>query len=153
MIKQIHHYGFTVSDLQASLRFYRDTLGFTVVRQSERKDLPAYDRILGFRNVHILMALLSHPAQGFLLELFQYVNPPATPRTQSNHYVGSSHCAFEVEDIERVYAALIEAGYSTISPPVDIVRDGVRVARACYALDPDGISVELLQTFADLSGR
>lgn len=149
-IKMVHHHGFTVSDLEASLRFYRDTLGLKVLRVSERKNLPSYDTILGFDDVHIKVALLAHPVHDFLLELFGYINPLAEKRTLSNHYVGASHIAFEVDDIDAQYARLQAAGYSAINPPVDVVRDGRKVARAMYALDPDGISVEMFEEFADV---
>lgn len=158
MLKQCHHHGFTVSDLEASLKFYRDTLGLEVIRVNERSNLPSYDAMLGFKDVKLKMALLRHPRprkgdNEFLLELFQYVNPPATKREQKNFYVGSSHLAFEVDDIDAVWAKIQAGGYGAISPPVDVVRDGKKVARGIYALDPDGISVEIFQEFADLVAR
>lgn len=149
-IIKAHHHGFTVSDLEQSLRFYRDTLGLEVIRVSERSNLPSYDHILGFKDVKLKVALLRHPVNEFLLELFQYVNPPIEKRRLSNHFVGASHVAFEMDDIDATYAALVKAGYGAINPPVDVVRDGHRVARAIYAVDPDGISVEMFQEYADI---
>jgi catechol 2,3-dioxygenase-like lactoylglutathione lyase family enzyme len=151
MIVKSHHHGFTVSDLETSLRFYRDALGLELLRVNERSNLPSYDRILGFPDVKLKVALLRHPANEFLLELFQYVNPPAMKRPTENYYVGASHVAFEVDDVDAAYSALRNAGHGAISPPTDVVRDGRTVARALYALDPDGISVELFQEFGNLS--
>jgi len=94
--------------------------------------------------------LLRHPVNEFILELIQYINPPSAPREQRNHYVGSSHCAYEVDDVEALYEKLVAGGYGSINPPVDVVRDGVTVARAVYGLDPDGISVELFEEFEDV---
>ena len=54
------------------------------------------------------------------------------------------------DDVEALYEKLVAAGYSSINPPVDVVRGGVTVARAVYALDPDGISVELFEEFEDV---
>lgn len=152
-LKLCHHHGFTVSDLDRSLRFYQGLLGLEVVRVSERSNLPSYDQILGYADVKLKVALLRHPANAFLLELFQYVNPPSQPRELKNHYVGAAHVAFEVDDIDAQYKALTDAGYGSINPPVDVVRDGRRVARAMYALDPDGISVEMFEEFADIVSR
>ena len=149
-IKMVHHHGFTVSDLDRSLGFYRDALGLEVVRVSERKDLPSYDTILGFDDVHLQVAILTHPVNDFVLELFQYENPPGTGRPLRNDFVGASHVAFEVDDIDRQYEQLLSKGFSAINPPVDVIRDGKRVARAMYALDPDGISVEMFQEFEDV---
>ena len=152
-IKSCHHHGFTVSDLDRSIEFYRDVLGLEVIRVSEWSNLPSYDHILGFKDVKFRVVLLRHPVNEFLLELFQYENPPSTKRELKNNFVGSSHLAFEVEDIDSQYDSICAAGYSAINPPVDIVRDGRPVARGIYALDPDGISVELFQEYADIVAR
>ena len=37
-LKMIHHHGFTVSNIEQSLKFYRDVLDLEVVRISERMD-------------------------------------------------------------------------------------------------------------------
>jgi catechol 2,3-dioxygenase-like lactoylglutathione lyase family enzyme len=152
-LKMVHHHGFTVSSIDESLKFYRDMLGLEVIRVSERSNLPSYDTILGYDNVKLTVALLRHPVNEFLLELFEYVNPPSTKRELSNYFIGSSHVAFEVDDIDAQYQTLTDAGYGAINPPVDIERDGKKVARALYALDPDGISVEIFQEYADIISR
>ena len=99
------------------------------------------------------VAILQHPVGDFILELVEYENPPGQKRALDNPFVGSSHLAFEVEDIDAAHAALLAAGYGAINPPVDVERDGAVVARAMYGLDPDGISIELFQEFADVVKR
>ena len=64
-IKMIHHHGFTVSNLEQSLIFYRDCLGLEVVRVSERSNIPSYDAILGYNDVKLSVALLRHPVMIF----------------------------------------------------------------------------------------
>ena len=92
-IVKAHHHGFTVADLDRSIAFYRDLLGLEVVRVSERSNLPAYDRILGYPNVKLRIAILSHPVNEFILELVQYVNPRGQTRETENRWVGASHIA------------------------------------------------------------
>ena len=152
-LKMVHHHGFTVSDLEKSLKFYRDALGLEVVRISERKDLPSYNTILGYDDVRLQVAILTHPVNDFVLELFLYINPLSTKRELQNYFVGASHLAFEVDDIDKQYAQLQAAGFGAINPPVDVVRDGKTVARAMYALDPDGISVEMFQEYEDVVSK
>ncbi len=152
-IEKCHHHGFTVSDLEQSLAFYRDVLHLELVRVSERRNLPSYDQIIGHDHIALKVALLQHPVNEFLLELFQYENPPGHKRELDNTFVGASHLAFEVDDIDAEYRALKAAGYDTINPPVDVERDGTVVARAMYALDPDGITVEMFQEFHELVSR
>lgn len=148
-----HHHGFTVSDLDRSVSFYRDLLGMELVRISERKDIPSYDTILGYDQVHLMIAILRHPVNEFILELVQYVHPEVEARPQENRYLGASHVAFEVDDVDAIFAQLTEAGYGSINPPTNVDRDGVVVARAMYALDPDGISIEMFQEFEDVIRR
>lgn len=148
----MHHHGFTVGDLKRSIRFYRDVLGLELIRESERSNLPSYDHMLGFKDVKLRVGLLKDH-EGNLLELFQYVNPPSTLRELKNYYVGSSHVAFEVHDIDAAYDRLVKAGHGAIAPPVDVVRGGKKVARGIYALDPDGISVEMFREYADVVAR
>lgn len=148
-----HHHGFTVSDLDRSVSFYRNLLGMELVRVSERRDMPSYDTILGYDQVHLNIAILRHPVNEFILELVQYVHPEVEERPQGNRYLGASHVAFEVDDVDAMYAQLKEAGFGSINPPTDVDRDGVVVARAMYALDPDGISIEMFQEFEDVIKR
>jgi len=152
-IVKAHHHGFTVSDVDRSVGFYRDLLGLELVRVSDRAKIPSYDTLLGYPDVKLRIALLRHPVNEFLLELVQYVNPPGETRRLENRLVGASHVAYEVDDVDAVHEKLTEAGYGAISPPTDVVRDGVRVARAMYALDPDGISIEMFQEFEDVVKR
>ena len=149
-LKGCHHHGFTVSNVDHSLKFYRDILGLELVRVSERSNLPSYDHILGYKNVKLRVALLRHPKNEFLLELFQYVHPIGQTRSLENKFVGASHLAFEVDDVDQTYETLKQAGFGAIAPPVDIIRDGRKVARGMYALDPDGISVEIFREYEDV---
>ncbi len=152
-IVKAHHYGFTVTDVDRSVAFYRDLLGLKLVRVSERSNLPSYDTILGYPDVKLRIAILQHPVNEFILELVQYVSPAGQTRTLENKYVGAAHVAFEVDDVDAMYETLTAAGFGAINPPTDVIRDGVRVARAMYALDPDGISIEMFQEFEDVVAR
>lgn len=152
-IIKAHHYGFTVSDVERSIRFYRDLLGLELVRISDRSNLPSYDTILGYPDVKLRIAILRHPVNEFILELVQYLNPLGESRDHENKYVGAAHVAFEVEDVDAMYEKLVEAGHGAINPPTDVMRDGVCVARAMYALDPDGISIEVFQEHQDVVKR
>ncbi len=152
-IVRCHHHGFTVADIERSVAFYRDVLGLELVRLSERRNLPSYDHILGHDQVAMQVAILQHPVGEFILELVEYVNPRGRERELDNPFVGSSHLAFEVEDVDAIYASLQAAGCGAINPPADVERDGLVVARAMYGLDPDGISIELFQEFEDVIKR
>lgn len=140
MIIGMHHTGFVVSDIDASVAFYRDAVGLTLIGMRERDGGPI-SQILGYENTHIKIAEF-HYGNGHLLELIEYVNPPgADAHIQERNGFGASHIAFEVDDIFAAYERLIRSGAKRLNPPIEIV-DG---KKGCYLQDPDGNWVELLQ--------
>jgi lactoylglutathione lyase len=110
-----------VTDLEASLRFYRDALGLEVL---SRKDVPAGRYTLVF-----LAAPGDHAAQ---VELTHNWDPEA--------YTGGrnfGHLAYAVPDIYAACQRLVDHGVPISRPP----RDG----RMAFVRSPDQISIELLQ--------
>lgn len=110
-----------VSDLDASLRFYRDALGLEVLRRTE------------------------HEAGRFTLV---YLAAPGQPEAQveltynwdPEVYTGGrnfGHIAFAVDDIYATCQRLVDHGVQVVRPP----RDG----RMAFVRSPDQISIELLQ--------
>jgi catechol 2,3-dioxygenase-like lactoylglutathione lyase family enzyme len=144
-IRKAHHHSFTVSDMDRSIRFYRDLLGLELIQDAVRANLESYDQIAGYRNVDLRIVMLRERGGDFILELIEYRNPPAQIRELQNYYVGASHVCFLVDDMQAEYKRLSAAGVRFNSPPVEIVRDGKWVGTALYLFDPDGITVELEQ--------
>ena len=140
MVKALHHTGFVVRDLESSIEFYRDVLGLQLVRRLERNRGPI-DQVVGYRDAHLLIALLN-AGNGHHLELIQYVNPPPAERpTEERSVLGGTHLAFEVEDIEATHRTLTNNGARKLNPPVRVSSERI----ACYLQDPDGNWIELLQ--------
>ncbi len=118
-----------VSDLDASLRFYRDALG---LEELSRRDYPQGRFTLVF-----LAAPGDHAAQ---IELTHNWDPEA--------YTGGrnfGHVAYVVPDIHAACARLQDHGVTINRPP----RDG----RMAFVRSPDGISIEFLQGGAALPAR
>ena len=110
-----------VTDLDASLRFYRGALGLKVTR---RHDVPAG---------RFTLVYLATPGQPEAeIELTHNWDPEA--------YTGGrnfGHVAYAVDDIYAACGRLMAHGVTIKRPP----RDG----RMAFVRSPDGISVELLQ--------
>ena len=110
-----------VTDLDASLRFYRDALGLEVLSQRE---VPAGRYTLVF---------LAAPGDGAAqIELTYNWDPEA--------YTGGrnfGHVAYAVDDIYATCQRLVDHGVTISRPP----RDG----RMAFVRSPDQISIELLQ--------
>ena len=79
---RIHHTGYTVSDLDRSVAFYRDLLGCEVIAEQEKQGgyLAA---IVGYPDAHVRMAHLRLPGGEHVVELFEYLTPRAAGRTSS----------------------------------------------------------------------
>jgi lactoylglutathione lyase len=115
-----------VTDVDASLRFYRDALGLELL--SERKNEAGRFTLI------FLAAPGDHSAQ---VELTY--NWPAADGSAENYTGGRNfgHLAYAVDDIYAACTRLAEHGVTINRPP----RDG----RMAFVRSPDGISIELLQ--------
>ena len=120
-----------VTDIEASLRFYRDALGLELL---SRKDNEAGRFTLVF-----LAAPGDHSAQ---VELTY--NWPAPDGTAEAYTGGRNfgHLAYAVPDIYATCARLQQHGVTVLRPP----RDG----RMAFVHSPDLVSIELLQKGAAL---
>lgn len=115
-----------VTDIEASLRFYRDALGLQVL---SRKDNEAGRYTLVF-----LAAPGDSSAQVELT--YNWPNADGTSET----YAGGrnfGHLAYAVDDIYATCQRLQDHGVTILRPP----RDG----RMAFVRSPDQISIELLQ--------
>lgn len=144
-VTSVVHTGLTVADLDRSLDFYRDLLGFEVVMTQEKHGgyLAA---IVGYPDAHVRMAQVKAPASEHRLELFEYVTPPGVPGSREPRDIGPTHVCLLVDDLPELYDRLRAAGVSSfLSPPVEVDTGVNRGGRALYFRDPDGIILELFQ--------
>ena len=147
----LHHTGYTVSDLDRSLVFYRDLLGCEVIATQE-KEGGYLAAIVGYPDAHVRMAHLRVPGGEHVIELFEYLAPAGDRAAVQPRNVGASHLCFVVADLRAVYEALLEQGVTSfVSPPVEVDTGINRGGLGIYLRDPDGITVELFQ-LPDRSG-
>ena len=149
MVKSIWHFCFTVSNLTRSLAFYRDMLGFSVVHVQRQAN--SYTRkLVGHPEADLKVALLRLPGQpapasGHQLELIEYVSPVGKRIELETPNPGVSHLALEVDDIQRMYKRFSELGVRFKSEPVAIDHGRHKGGFGVYFLDPDGITLEMIQ--------
>ena len=143
-IIRVHHHKICVTDMERSLRFYRDLLGFELIYDAERSG-PDYDQIMELQDCRLRVAMLRDRSGQSMLGLLEFHHPPMQPH-QGNFYLqGFCTLALEVDDIDEDLRRLTGAGVRALSPVVDLVRGGKLVARAVYVFDPDGLRIELYQ--------
>jgi lactoylglutathione lyase len=117
-----------VKDLNPSIQFYREALGFELV---SRNDYP---------DGRFTLAFLRAPgdsAGGPMIELTY--NWDTSQYDRGNAY---GHLAFEVESLEAVQARLRQHGYDLSWGPGETPSGKSRMA---FVDDPDGYEIELLE--------
>jgi catechol 2,3-dioxygenase-like lactoylglutathione lyase family enzyme len=143
------HFSFTVSDLERSVHFYCDILGLELVHRQEQAN-PYTRQLVGYPDAHLRVAQLRirgapTTRSGHLIELVEYVAPRGQKVDTRTFNPGTAHLAFEVDDIQAEYQRLVVQGVRFRSEPV-IIEAGInRGGYTVYFLDPDDITLELLQ--------
>lgn len=148
-LTSVAHTGFTVSNLDRSLAFYRDLLGMQLVMMRDTTE-EYVSKVTGFPNAHIKIALLKiAPDDSHLLELLQYVSHPGETTDRATNRPGNGHLAIRVDDLQAWYQRLSAAGVEFRSSGPVPVSAGVNAgAQAVYMRDPDGFTIELVQPAA-----
>jgi len=123
MIKAPWHTAVSVKDLDNTIRFYTENLGFTL---QNTWDSPSGSRI----------AFLAAP--GFLFEMIERPDGQALSAAEQDLV----HFAFEVEDLDAVVASLTEKGIPFLGPAKNALND---TARIIFFLGPDGEKIELME--------
>jgi glyoxylase I family protein len=125
MFKRIDHVEIAPSDLEKSIAFYTEVLGF---RMKERVPL----------DLPILRQVVYLELGDTMLELLDYVSPaPADPTIR----VGYRIMALEVESMKDALAFLAEKGIEPTQPPMDVGGGALRAE----IVDVDGLTIELRQ--------
>jgi catechol 2,3-dioxygenase-like lactoylglutathione lyase family enzyme len=141
MIRALEHAALSAADLDRSVAFYRDVLGFTLVRVIEPRDDGMLGRIAGLPEARARIAHLEFGDN--MLEIFEYVSPRGAPvpheRRQCDH--GWVHLGLRSDDVPGDCARLRARGVEFVSEPVEF-RPGVWVV---YFRGPDGEMCELRQ--------
>ena len=121
-----------VTDIEASLRFYRDALGLTM--------LSSRDNEAGRYTLVFLAAPGDTQAQVELTHNWPAADGSAEAYTGGRNF---GHLAYAVEDIYATCQRLMDHGVTISRPP----RDG----RMAFVRSPDHISIELLQAGSALA--
>lgn len=138
------HTGFQVADLERSVRFYRDLLGFEL-RGTRVVDDVYIGRLVGYPGVEIHQAFLDIPGSDHWLELLEYRSVAREPVDAGTANPGTAHLCLTVSDLEALHEQLVAAGVVFMSPPVRVPTGPNEGALAAYLQDPDGIRIELVE--------
>lgn len=125
-IKEIHHIAILTDDYERSKRFYTEVLGFSIIRETYRKERDSYKLDLSI-------------AGKYQIELFSF--PDFRERGSYPEAKGLRHLAFAVGNVEAAAAELKTKGVS-----IEQVRiDELTGKKFVFFTDPNGQPLELYE--------
>ncbi len=140
MITNVRHTGIVVDDLEASLHFYRDLLGFKIVKEMDEGG-DYIDDMSALEKVQVKTIKLT-ARDGQLIELLHFISHPLQRQPREFHDIGIAHIAFAVDDLDETYQQLTESGVPFNAPP-QLSPDGYAKVTFCRA--PEGTFIELVE--------
>lgn len=131
MIGRAIHVGISISNMENTLRWYRENLGFELVKDSYAPPLQA--RVCFVRK------------DDFELEFFEYDNPNPIPEDRlmpdsDLQTVGTKHVAFETDDMDALKEKLLSNG---VDIAYEVMMEGNRVM---FVRDNSGVLIEFIQS-------
>lgn len=126
-LNNVNHIAIIASDIERSLSFYVDVLGFSIIRKVYREERDSWKVDLALNG-------------DYLIELFTFPNAPQ--RLSYPEALGLRHLAFTVDDIEASIAELKSKGVETENIRIDPFTD----CRCVFFADPDGLPIELVES-------
>jgi lactoylglutathione lyase len=145
-VLRMGHLGICVRDLERSIRFYRDLLGFRALTRIEAKG-PEVDRMLRLSGVDQETVFLER--DGVRLALFALRSPPIRDagRVRDMNEAGMVALMLRVDDLDATLERLRAAGVRVLDETrVDHPAWGSKLV---FVTDPDGMLVELVEIPGD----
>jgi glyoxylase I family protein len=139
------HTGITVSNLERSLAFWRDVLGFELSHRVDQTGELAAE-ITGVPGAEISLAVLKAPG-GHKIELLQYLAPANRRRHVELRPcdLGSVHVALTVDNLDAVLEKIAASGWKAGRKPQTLTIGPNAGKRVIYVRDPDGTTIEFMQ--------
>jgi catechol 2,3-dioxygenase-like lactoylglutathione lyase family enzyme len=139
------HTGITVSNLERSLEFWQNVLGFEFSHRAQQTSDMASE-ITGVPGAEIKLAVVKAPG-GHKIELLEYLAPP----DRKQHVdlrpcdVGSVHVALTVDNLDAVLQKIAASGWKAAGKPQTLTAGPNAGKRVVYVRDPDGTTIEFME--------
>jgi len=145
-VQRLSHIGICVTDLEASVAFYCNALGFSELSRLEVSG-PESEQLLQLKNVALRAVYLER--DGTRIELLHFDSPGEVggPGPRPVNQTGLTHLSFRVTSLDDTIASVESRGGH--------VLEGTRIENplydtsAIFVSDPDGLRIELLESPGD----
>jgi len=145
-VQRLSHIGICVTDVERSLAFYRDALGFV---ERLRLDVDGEDpeRLIGLPGVRVRAVFLER--DGTCIELLKFEVPGESggPGPRPMNQPGLTHLSLRVESLDAAIAAVTAQGGGSL--PASRIASRRFGTAAIFVTDPDGLRIELLEAPGD----
>jgi catechol 2,3-dioxygenase-like lactoylglutathione lyase family enzyme len=136
------HIGICVSDLERSVRFYRDALGFEVAQ--EHTVGTEFATLMELEDVRLRSCFLRR--DGVSIELLHFDEPGHCGEgvRRPMNRLGLTHLSVRVDDVDAVAEAVGRAGGTVHTGTRTTFGSESDALDFVYCTDPDGVRVELM---------
>src|SRR5712691_5888631 len=139
------HTGITVSNLEQSLEFWQNVLGFEFSHSAHQKgERP--EQITGVKGAELKLAVVKSPT-GHKIELLEYLAPADRKKNASLRPcdVGHVHVALVVENLQALLQRIAASGWKAAGEPQTLTAGPNAGKRVVYVRDPDGTTIEFME--------
>ena len=136
------HFGICVRDLDRSLRFYCDGLGFEPAES--HAIVSEFARLMDLEDVAVTSQFIRRGPTAIELLAFTDPAPAGDGGRRPVHRLGLTHLSFRVHDLEATLERLVELGGAVVASSRTVIDLGGTPLRFVYCTDPDGVRVELM---------
>jgi catechol 2,3-dioxygenase-like lactoylglutathione lyase family enzyme len=134
------HTGIITRDIEESLNFYRNILGFELIQDFEESG-NYISTITGLNGATAHFYKL-RAEDGTVIELLEYPSHPTKPFDLPIINVGICHIALRVNNSKEAYERLLSENIKVLSEPV---KSSCGTAKVFFCLDPDNVRVEIVE--------
>jgi len=145
------HTGITVTNLERSVAFWQDVLGFELSHRAHHTGELASE-VTGVPGAEISIAVLK--GYGHKIELLEYHGPADRKHVALRPCdIGSVHIALMVENLDAALRAIEASGWKAAGKPKTLKTGPNAGKRVVYVRDPDGTTIEFMQPPPDKGRR
>lgn len=142
------HVGISVSDLDASIAFYKALTGRDPVVANETMHSVPFGGSQGLPVAKLRYATFNLDNIG--IDLIQFEEPRGERTNGVANRPGSMHLCFKIDDFDAVHRRMKDAGYDFLGDDYtfiagEVTPDEALGTKVVYFNDPDGTNLEIIQ--------
>ncbi|WP_417280257.1 VOC family protein [Celeribacter sp.] len=136
------HTGFITPDIEASVRFWEDVMGFEAQPIGERRK-EWISHFMGVPGAQVrLVHLYGH---GSHIEFIAFETPEDTPATSRASQGNVAHICLRTADVDALRARILAGGGAEQGQMVAIDEGIAKGLRGLYMKDPHGVLIEIVE--------